>query len=295
MKVLFFGADIFAVPILETLSKTDNIEICAVITRPAKPAGRGLRPQPNPVLHLATQKEFNVQLINQLKDWENISKIIKSQKPDLAVVAALGMIIPNDVLTLLPQRFINIHPSLLPKYRGPAPIEETILNSDTQTGVSFIILIERLDAGPIIAQYKTQVESNNAQQLSYKLSNLAASKISKVLTGFIAHDIKPKTQDEDQATYSHIITKDDGKISLKDNPQEISRKLKAYYPWPGITVKIKNKEFKIIDATTKSGILYINKIQPSGKKVITGQDFINGYKNLLTYFPKSVILNSARK
>lgn len=295
MNVLFFGADIFAVPILKALSRCKEINVRAVVTRPAKPAGRGLRPQPNPVLRLATAYRTKIIVVDKSKDWEKISSIIASSKPDYIIVAALGLIIPDNILKLLPNRFINIHPSLLPKYRGPSPIETSIINNDSQTGVSFIILTNNLDGGPVLDQYKIRISSSNAEKLSGKLSHIAAVKLPNVLKKYHTNKIKPLGQNEDQATYTHIITKNDGNVSINSKPREIIRKVRAYYPWPGVTVKIKNRTFKLIDATIRDDVLYISKIQPAGKKIISADDFRNGYGNLLTSFPKSVKLNTARK
>lgn len=291
MKIIFFGADTFALPILNRLVNDRSIDLCAVVTRPAKPAGRGLKPEPNAVLSESKKLNLPTVLIDSKFDWDAVNKLIKSKKPDAVIVAALGRIIPQETLDLLPEKFINIHPSLLPRYRGPAPIETTILEGDSQTGVSIMVLEHKMDAGPILAQFKSDTNNEDAVALSARLAKLASNKIARVVSEYLNGDISPKSQNEDQATYTHIISKNDGNINLDDDPTEIDRKIRAYTPWPGTTVKINGMMIKLIKAHVEDDVLVIDVIQPAGKRAMSAKEFSNGYKKLLTSFPKPVKLN----
>jgi methionyl-tRNA formyltransferase len=291
MFFLFFASDIFALPILKSLIHEIGSDNLTVVTRPAKPAGRGLRPQPNPILQEAKNSKIQTLIVDSQNDWVQVQDLITSKKPDYCVVAAFGKIIPQKILDLLPQKFINIHPSLLPKYRGPSPIESVLLEGDKTTGLSFIVLTQQMDAGPILWQKEFKISNQNAQELSTALSQIASDNILDALKSYQNNKLKPTPQNDNQATYTHIITKSDGQIDTSDNPQSIMRKIKAFQPWPGVTVKIDKTNIKIIDATTRDDSLVITKIQPEGKRVMTGKDFANGYRNSLTKFPPSVKFN----
>jgi len=295
MKLIFLGADSFALPILKTLHADQRADVIAVVTRPAKPAGRGLRPQPNPVMQMSKAMKLPVILISDKKDWGKFAKIITKEKPDLAIIAGLGLIIPEEILDLLPNNFINIHPSLLPHYRGPAPVETAILGGDKEIGVTLMVTAAKMDAGPSLAQYKTVTAHLNAAQLYEKLSRLAARYIIDVANSYLSGKIKPKPQNEQQATYTHIITKVDGLVKLSDDPAEIYSKILAYHPWPGVFFAIGDTQIKIIDAKLKNNVLLIDKLQPAGKKVLSAIEFANGYGKLLTKFPKTVKLNMRQR
>jgi len=292
MKILFMGADIFASPILETLIAEYDFTITMVVTRPAKPAGRGLRPQPNPILSFAKKNNLPTILIDNVDDWALVEKEIISSKPDFVLTAALGKIIPENILDLMPQNFINVHPSLLPNFRGPAPVEEAILSGENTTGVSIMIMASKMDAGPLLARYRLRFSDITADVLSQKLSRLAAKKLPSILIKYQGVKIKPTPQNEQQATYTHIITKKDGDIS-SDDASVIYRKFLAYYPWPGIFFTSAGKQIKIIDCELSDDkkTLLINSLRVAGKNTISAREFSNGYRNLLTKFPKNVKLN----
>lgn len=291
MNIIFFGADTFALPILNKLMDDKSIKLCAVVTRPAKPAGRGLKPEPNAVLHESKKLNLPITLVDSNSDWDAVNKLIKSIKPDAIIVAALGRMIPQETLDLLPNKYINIHPSLLPLYRGPAPIESAILEGDSQTGVSIMILENKMDAGPLLAQFKVDINNENAVELSGELAKLSSIKIVRVVSEYLNGSILPKPQNEDQATYTHIISKNDGNIDLSDDPIEIDRKIRAFFPWPGTTIEIDGVSIKLIEAHVEDKTLIIDTIQPAGKRAMSAKEFSNGYKKLLTSFPKNVKLN----
>ncbi|HLB32080.1 MAG TPA: methionyl-tRNA formyltransferase [Patescibacteria group bacterium] len=294
LKIFFAGGDGFAVPILEKLMAAPDIKIELVITRPAKPAGRGLKPEPNPVLAIARRLHLPVIMVDKKADWSKVNKEIKNLKPDYCVVAALGRIIPATTLELLPHKFINIHPSLLPKYRGPSPIESSLLDGLKATGVSFMILSAEMDAGPILRQYQLGIKhGTDALELSEELSELAASHMVEVLEDYPR--VTPVPQKDAQATYTRIITKSDGKIDLeKDTAADTNRKVKAYRPWPGVTIELGDTTLKLIKTDVDGTKLVIDAIQPAGKRVLDAREFANGYRKLLTKFPPWVTINPLR-
>jgi methionyl-tRNA formyltransferase len=291
IRLCFLGADIFAVPVVESLIASRNIALELVITRPAKPAGRGLKPEPNPVLALTKRKNIPILYVDKNSDWRQTNNKLQKINPDLCVVAALGRIIPSETLQLFKNRFINIHPSLLPKYRGPSPIESSVLGNEKKTGVSFIVLSNRLDAGPIIAQEEIMMDNSNALELSRKLSLLASKHIAFILTKYQAGQLTTRPQHDAYATYTSIITKANGLVELSEKPEVINRKIRAFYPWPGVYFIIDHRQFKITASHLKNNQLVIDKIQPANKKIMTGREFINGYGPVLTKIPKSIIIN----
>jgi len=295
LKIFFAGGDGFAVPILTKLMAAPDIKIELVITRPAKPAGRGLKPEPNPVLALAHRHHLPVIMVDKKADWSKVNKEIINLKPDFCVVAALGRIIPAATLDLLPDKFVNIHPSLLPKYRGPSPIETTLLDGLKATGLSFMILSAEMDAGPVLRQYShTIMPGADALRLSDELSELAASHAAEVLEDYPR--IKPIPQKDAQATYTRIITKSDGKIDTgKDSAADTDRKVKAYQPWPGVTIELGDATLKLVKTHVDGAKLVVDAIQPAGKRVLDAREFANGYRQLLTKLPSWVTINTVQK
>jgi len=287
-KIIFFGADSFGVPIFNKLADDVGMEVVALATRSPKPAGRGLKPSPNPMITQARSRNIDHIFAEASSDWDSIRQIINKEKPQYCVVASFGKIIPAEILNLLPDRFINVHPSLLPKYRGPSPIETAILEGEKETGLSFITLNDKMDAGPIISQFKTTIGNLDAPALEEKLSVLASEKIVSVLDALKCGELTPKDQREDQANYTHIITKQDGLIGGSDSADIIERKFRAYKNWPGTYFQVDDKVFKISEGIKKGDVFLIKKIQPESKKAITTHDFTNGYREVLTKLPKFV-------
>lgn len=295
MKIFFAGADIFAQPILEGLIKDEKFNVTRVVTKPAKPAGRGLMPQANPILGVASHYSIKTIVLDRKQTWEPVNVAIEKEKPDCIVIAALGLMVPETTLSLLPQRFINIHPSLLPKYRGPSPIESAILDEEKVTGTSIIVLTTQMDAGPIVAQKEIIIrENDDALTLQEKLSKLSLLELKKHLPPFLAGEKEAIPQAEGKATYTHIITKKDGLVDIAQSPQAIMAKVRAYIKWPGVFFLVKQHSYKIIKAHVKENMLIIEKIQPAGKKIMTAREFVNGHKAILTAIPKNVIFDQAQ-
>ncbi len=287
-RMLFFGADSFGIPAFNEIVSSNDINVLALVTRCPKPAGRGLKPTPNPMITLAKKNNKPILFAETADDWEKISDLIHNEQIDCAVVAGFGKIIPNYILELLPNRFINIHPSLLPKYRGPSPIETAIYDGQEKTGISFIVLNDKMDAGPIIHQFEVGIDSMDAPSLENSIAKLAASKIISVIDGYISGGSEPKEQSEHYATYTHIITKSDGQIKADDDAATIDRKYRSFTKWPGIFFTAKGKHYKIIEGKKKGSNFCVSLIQPENKNVLKAKDFINGYREVLTELPKFV-------
>lgn len=285
-KIIFWGTSKFALPILKKLIKK-NYQIAALVTAPDKPAGRKKELTPPPAKQFAQKHNL---LIFQPPKTNQLTPEIKKIKPDLNIVAAYGQIIDKEITQIPKYQSINVHPSLLPKYRGPSPIQTAILNKERETGVTLIIMDEKIDHGPIIAQAKIPINQNDTYPaLEQKLSCLGAELLIETIPEYLAKRINPIKQNENKATYCQTITRQDGKIDIKkETAEQIQIKMRAFFPWPGIWTIINGKRVKIIQAKaspekqknsikTKKGYLVLELVQPEGKKVMTGQEFNQGY------------------
>ena len=278
MKFIFFGTPEFAAIILEKLIQAELMPE-AVICNPDKPTGRKQIITPPPVKVLAQKYGLT---IYQPKDKNELLEIIKKLQPDLAIVAAFGMLFPKEILAVPKYGFINIHPSLLPKYRGPTPIQNAILNGDEKTGVSLFLIDEEMDHGPILAKRELEFPISNFQFpiLSQKLAELGADLLIETLPKYINGEIKPQAQDESQATYTKKFSTQDAYIEPKDleiaqekggdKAIEIERKIRALNPEPGtFTLSLSKgglKRTKLLEAKIIDEKLKITKIQVEGKK-----------------------------
>lgn len=205
-------------------------------------------------------------------DKKNLEKL----KPDLFIVASFGKILKKEILEIPRYGAINIHPSLLPKYRGASPIQMTILNDDEKTGITIIKMDKKVDHGPILFQKEERISpSETFQTLAERLFMIGADNLYQVIRKFIKGDLKPIPQDDSIATFTKLIKKADGQIELNNLPlsDKLDRMIRAYFPWPGVFLKTKlNKKEKIIK------LLPNKQIQVEGKKPMSYKDFINGYK-----------------
>lgn len=263
MNYIFFGTPKFAVIILEALIKAGYTP-ALIVTAPDKPKGRGHTLTPPPVKILAKKHDIPVLQPATLKSNE-ITNAIAALQPDLFVVAAYGKIIPNVVLAIPKKGGINVHPSLLPTYRGPSPIQAAILNGDDVTGVTIMLMDEEMDHGPILAQKTLSlrgatpqprgsdaaIQSTNngiaslalattGEELSGKLAHLGAQLLIETIPQWLSNKIKPQPQDHAKATYTRIITKEDGRINWQKSAEKIERMIRAYTPWPSAWTTMSN-------------------------------------------------------
>jgi len=307
IKIIFMGTGTFAVPVLDLLNKNFNVISC--FTKVDKPAGRGKKIKACEIKLKA--EDFNLPICQPLSyknntDWVNQ---LKELEPDLIVVTEYNLILPKKILDIPKYGALNIHPSLLPKWRGPSPIEYTLLNNDQETGVCIMKMDEQMDHGPVLGCKKIKIEKNdNAINLYEKLAFIGANLLIKVIPDFIENKIELIEQDHDKATFSKFITKEDGKIDWNKPAQEILNQIKAFICWPGsftfLNLKGQKKLIKIVDAVVinqndhKIGqilltqnkelaiqcgqqALKINQLQLEGKKIMTSKEFLNGYPSSL--------------
>tara|TARA_B100001027_G_C16207981_1_gene303746 strand:- start:50 stop:967 length:918 start_codon:yes stop_codon:yes gene_type:complete len=291
-KVIFLGTPDFAVPVLQTLIN-NNINIKTVFTQPAKKSNRGQKIFKSPV-HLFAEK-YNLN-IKTPKNIENEENYIKSMDIDLGIVVAYGQIIPENVLNSCKLGFINVHASLLPKYRGAAPIQRSLINLEKFTGISFMKINKTLDSGPICNQYKIKIEDkDNYKTLMLKLGNLSADKIIENLNLVFSKKANFKKQNHKDATYAKKINKSEGKINWNDNARNIIGKINGLYPNPGAWFEFEEERYKIVDSKIsekngKPGLVIddaltvacgansikINRLQRQGKKVQNSKEFLMG-------------------
>ena len=318
LRIIYMGTPQFAVPALEALiagSKPGQIleegyEIVTIITRPDKPSGRGKEIVYSPVKQLALSRDIPVWQPGSLKRQENIDALAAIQA-DLYIVAAFGQILPQDVLDLPRYGTLNIHASLLPKYRGVSPISESILQGDTETGVTIMLIDAGVDTGPILLQRTIPIAENDTTgSLTTRLAGLGASALVEALPLWVQGKITPQPQDNRFASHTRMLRKEDGKIDWNLPAVVLARTVRAFTPWPGVYTYWGNRLLKIISAhavqststteskigivglykedgrqmlaiTTGDGLLAIEKLQLEGKKVMNADEFMRGYTQIV--------------
>ena len=242
------GTPIFAVPILKNIYQ-NGYEVSVVYTQPPRKSNRGQKFEKSPIHLFAETISFDVRTPDKLNDNNSEYEYFKSLNLDLVIVVAYGIIIPKNFLSLSKQGFINLHASLLPKWRGAAPIQRSIMSQDKETGISVMKINEKLDEGDISHIFKINIEENeNAQTLSDRLSTLASDKISEVIDSIIDKEVNFKQQDHSQATYAKKIKKIEGLIDWNDRAENIIGKINGLYPFPGGYFIFKGERYKILKA-----------------------------------------------
>ena len=272
----------FAIPALEGLLR-EGYSVVAVYTRPDKPAGRGQRLLSTPVKKLATERNIPIIQPDTLRS-EAAARVLEELKPDLLVVAAYGCILPKTVLSLPVHGCLNVHPSLLPCYRGASPVAFALLGGEQVSGVTIMLMDEGVDSGPIVAQRKVDISADDTTgSLTDKLAYVGAELLLETLAKWLSGEIKPQAQDNSQATYSHIINAGDGVIDWHLEAVEIWRRIRAYHPWPGAYTWWRGKRLKIYTGTPlnmkskgQSGeVIALYKGRAVG--VVTGEDYLEIY------------------
>jgi methionyl-tRNA formyltransferase len=279
LKIIFVGTPEFGAIILDKLIQ-NNLKPVLVITAPDKPVGRKQVITPPPVKVIA--QKYNLPISQPQKIGHAMSKL-RDIEPGLIIVAAYSQIIPKNILDIPKFGCLNVHPSLLPKYRGPSPIQAAILNGDKETGVTIILMDEKMDHGPILAQRKLEFPISNFQfpKLHDELANLGAQLLIETIPKWIKEEIKPKPQNESKATYTKILKKEDGKIDWQKSAEEIERQVRALNPWPGTHTIYKGKILKILKAEIIKGRLVIKEVQLEGKKPMSFEDFLRGHPDFI--------------
>lgn len=284
-RVIFLGSPDFAVPSLRTLLEDGRFDVALVVTQPGRPAGRGRRNTPPPVAEYASETGTPLLQPESLRDEEAFS-ILAAISPDLLVVVAYGEILRRNVLQLAPGGVLNVHPSLLPKYRGASPIPEAIRNGDSQTGVSIMKLVRRLDAGPIIAQSRLEIDPDDTTgTLARRLADQAAKMLPEVCDAWLLGGISAAEQDESLATYTREWTKSDAEIDWTRPAIEIERLVRAALPWPVAWTTCDGQRLQVRSAIVHPGVagspgeIVLNRNQPM---VATG----NGLLELVSVQPE---------
>ena len=293
-KIIFLGTPNFAVPILDRIIKNE-LEIICVFTQPPKRSNRGQKILKSPVHNYAEKFNLKIKTPENIKKEENF---IKTVEFDLGIVVAYGQIIPESVLKSCKYGFINIHASLLPKYRGAAPIQRSLINLEKFTGISFMKLNNVLDSGPICNQYKIPInKTDNSETLSKKLSELSADKIIHNIKLILSNKATFVDQIHIEASYAEKINKKEGKIDWNESAQNILGKINGLFPYPGAWFEFKKERYKIVkselsELTGKPGevlddlltvgcgknSIKILEIQKQGKKVQNTSSFLLGNK-----------------
>lgn len=299
------GSPAFAVPSLQSLM-SNRYDVAAVYTQPDKRTGRGQQMMACPVKQFAVAQGLRVIQPETFKDPAEIN-ILKNLNPDLIVVAAYGRILPESVLQVPRYRCVNVHPSLLPKYRGPSPVAAAILNGDANTGVTIMLVEKKVDSGPILSRKEMAVsDEDTTESLTGKLAVLGAELLVDTIPGWTSGQIQPGLQDDKEATYTRMETKDDGCLDWSLSAVKLWRMTRAYHPWPGCFTVWNNNRLKITVALpladsgtgqcgevvllprtapvrvairTGEGLLGLVAVQMEGKRAMTASEFIAGHKD----------------
>ena len=296
MRVLFMGSPQFSVPSLRALAS--NYNLIGVVTQPDRPAGRGRNLRPSPVKVVSEELHLNILQPRKIRDDDSIQEIQELQ-PDLIIVVAYGQILPQRILDIPAYGCLNIHASLLPRWRGAAPIQAAILHGDEVTGISIMLMDAGLDTGPVLSQTKLTIDTHEtAGDLSDRLAIAGADLLMKTLPDYLNGEIKPASQDDRLATYAPMIKKSEGALDFNKTATQLSNQVRAFEPWPtsylsweGQRIVVKKacaKAWKkmepgrviLVDPypaiTTADGILVLEEIHPAGRKVMSGDAFLRG-------------------
>ena len=253
-KIIFMGTPMFAVPILKSLYQ-NGYPISTVYTQSPKKSHRGQKINKSPIQGIAETLNLEFRSPETLKNNDEEFQFIKNMNADLAIVVAYGQIIPKEYLSLTKKGFINIHGSILPKWRGAAPIQRSIMNLDNEIGISVMKIVEELDSGPTCNIYKIKLENNeNAQEISEKLSLLAAEKILDNIDEILDNKSKFIDQDHSEATYAKKIDKTEGRINWNDEASTILGKINGLFPSPGAFFNFNGERYKILKAGIGNGL-----------------------------------------
>ena len=294
-KIIFMGTPIFAVPILKSLYQ-NGYPVSVVYSQPPKKSSRGMKTQKSPVHLMAETLNIEARTPDVLKGNSIEESFLKNLDADLAIVVAYGKLLPESFLNLTKKGFINIHASILPSWRGAAPIQRAIINLDKKTGISVMKINNKLDSGPVCNKYEIEIKKqDNSETISEKLSLIASEKILDEIDNIINGTANFIEQEHDKATYANKIEKTEGKINWNIKAEEILGLINGLFPSPGAWFTFKGERYKILKAEVgnskgepgivlgenleigcKEGSLKITEIQREGKKVQKIGEFLLG-------------------
>lgn len=270
-RIIFMGTPMFAVPILKSLYQ-NGYPVTCVYTQPPQRSKRGQKVNKSPVQGIAETLNIEYRAPETLKDNDEEFEYIKNLQADLAVVVAYGQIIPKRILDLTKKGFINIHASLLPKWRGAAPIQRSIMNLEKETGISMMKISEELDAGGVSNQYKIELNGENTEEVSEKLSLLAAEKILDEIDDVLDDKANFVEQNHSDATYAPKIEKSEGRINWNDSSDQIIGKVNGLYPVPGAWFNYAGERYKILKAKIGSAVGKVGEVTSDELEVICGDN-----------------------
>jgi methionyl-tRNA formyltransferase len=299
LRIVFMGSPDFAIPTLRALA--ESYTIAGVVTQPDRPAGRGRQLTPPPVKVLAEELGLPVIQPRRLKEPEAMQNL-QAWRSDLIVVAAFGQILRPEVLDLPENGCLNVHASLLPRWRGAAPIPAAILHGDDLSGVTIMRIDPGLDTGPMLSQRSTPIcPEETAGALSQRLAELGASLLMETIPGYVRGDILPQPQDNAKSTYAPMLKKEDGLLDFTQSAAALARQVRAYNPWPGSFTFWNGQRLKVLRSHAEDrpspgagkagvlgelpavgageGFLVLEEVQPAGKKPMPGDVFLNGAKD----------------
>lgn len=303
LRIIFAGTPEFAVPTLQALIGSTH-QLLSVYTQPDRPAGRGRRPRPGPIKLLAEENAIPVYQPEALKD-KQVIEAIEQQQADIMVVVAYGIILPVAILKLAKYGCLNVHASLLPRWRGAAPIQRAILAGDSETGVTIMQMDKGLDTGGVLKASKVEInDTDSGQTLHDRLSGLGARALLEVVNR-IANGNKPtpQSQDEAHASYAHKLEKAEAEIDWAMSARQLDRQIRAFNPWPVAYTYVDNQPLRIwagrceegmteaeagtivsadrtgISVATGDGVITLTEVQPAGKKPMPAGDFVNARRD----------------
>ncbi len=304
VRAIFAGTPDFAVPALRALNAHPNVDLVAVYTRPDRPSGRGRRAKLGSVKQAAMELSIPALQPASLKSIAEADRF-RSHNAELLVVAAYGLMLPQEIIEI-PHLALNVHASLLPRWRGAAPIQRAIMAGDQYTGISMMRIVEALDAGPVLLQRRCAIDTmETAGTLHDKLMLLGAQTLTAVIDEWLADQTKESPQDEAKVIYADKITAADRPLVWTRTAAELERQVRALNPTPIATMELGAERIKVwsadvvaetsskppgslvavgergIDVATSEGILRITRLQPDGKRAMSATDFINGFQRLL--------------
>ncbi len=310
-RVVFLGTPRFGVPVLEAL--VEYHEVVGVVTQPDRVSGRGRRRHAPPVKRVAQEYDLRVLQPTDLRRDREAVQALREMRADVFVIAAYGQILRPEVLEIPPHGCIGVHASLLPKYRGAAPVAAAILNGEEETGVTLMLTDEGMDTGRIIAQRSVPIAPDDTRQaLTNKLSHLGAQLLIETLPAWLAGEIEPRPQYDDEAPTAPLISKSDGAIDWEESAAQIDRQIRAFTPWPGSFCTCEGRNFKILRAhplpdwrgeekpgtvveveegvgvVTGEGLLILEEVQLAGRRAMEVEQFCRGKRD----FVESVLESS---
>ncbi len=295
------GSPEFAVPTLEALAAVPDVDVVCVVSQPDRPKGRGRKLTPTPARQRAIEQDIATLEMSK-KNYAEVVAEITPLVPDFIVVAAFGLILRADLLGLPPRGCVNLHPSLLPRYRGVSPVQGAILSGDMETGCTTMLMDKGVDTGDILLVRSVSIaEGDTAGTLEAKLAHLGASLVVETLRGIVDGTVHPQRQDDDRATLTRMIKKEDGLVDWEKRAPEISRRIRAMTPWPSAYTTFKGLRLIILRAavawpsgeagragevisldplvvSTGDGALELVSIKIAGKKEMSAQSFRAGYR-----------------